>query len=101
MRLFVVVALLCSAWAGLGWTQTLRVVGFNVESGGACPDVVHDLIAAAQDVDLWGFSEVQDAIWATMFAHQLRRRRPRPGYKWHLDEVFLTINGAPVSLARR
>jgi hypothetical protein len=68
MRVFVVVALLCSAWAGLGWTQTLRVVGFNVESGGACPDVVHDLIAAAQDVDLWGFSAVQDAIWATMFA---------------------------------
>jgi putative transposase len=26
-------------------------------------------------------------------AHQLRRRRPRPGDKWHLDEVFLTING--------
>jgi hypothetical protein len=68
IRLFVVVAILCSAWAGLGWTQTLRVVGFNVESGGARPDVVDDLIAAAQDVDLWGFSEVQDAIWATMFA---------------------------------
>src|ERR671919_1308770 len=28
------------------------------------------------------------------YAHQLRRRRPRPGDKWHLDEVFLTINGA-------
>src|SRR6267142_2053935 len=27
------------------------------------------------------------------YAHQLRRRRPRPGDKWHLDEVFLTING--------
>jgi putative transposase len=27
------------------------------------------------------------------FANQLRRRRPRPGDKWHLDEVFLTING--------
>jgi putative transposase len=25
-------------------------------------------------------------------ANQLRRRRPRPGDKWHLDEVFLTIN---------
>jgi hypothetical protein len=68
IRLFVVVGILCSAWAGLGWTQTLRVVGFNVESGGARPDVVDDLIAAAQDVDLWGFSEVQDAIWATLFA---------------------------------
>jgi putative transposase len=26
------------------------------------------------------------------YAHQLRHRRPRPGDKWHLDEVFLTIN---------
>src|ERR671923_1486838 len=27
------------------------------------------------------------------YANQLRRRRLRPGDKWHLDEVFLTING--------
>jgi putative transposase len=27
------------------------------------------------------------------YANQLRRRRARPGDKWHLDEVFLTING--------
>jgi putative transposase len=26
------------------------------------------------------------------YANQLRRRRPRPGDKWHVDEVFLTIN---------
>jgi putative transposase len=26
-------------------------------------------------------------------ANLLRRRRPRPGDKWHLDEVFLTIHG--------
>jgi transposase-like protein len=28
-----------------------------------------------------------------LYANQLRRRRPRPGDKWHLDEVFLTIHG--------
>jgi putative transposase len=28
------------------------------------------------------------------YANQLRCRRPRLGDKWHLDEVFLTINGA-------
>jgi putative transposase len=28
------------------------------------------------------------------YANQLRCRRPRPGDKWHLDEVFLTIHGA-------
>jgi putative transposase len=27
------------------------------------------------------------------YADQLRRRRPQAGDKWHLDEVFLTING--------
>jgi putative transposase len=27
------------------------------------------------------------------YANQLRRRRSQPGDKWHLDEVFLAING--------
>ncbi|MFE7332568.1 IS6 family transposase [Streptomyces sp. NPDC057565] len=27
------------------------------------------------------------------YANALRRRRPRPGDKWHLDEVFIKING--------
>ena len=27
------------------------------------------------------------------YANRLRRRRPRPGDKWYLDEVVLTING--------
>jgi putative transposase len=27
------------------------------------------------------------------FARKLRRRRPKPGDTWHLDEVFLKING--------
>ncbi len=28
------------------------------------------------------------------YANELRRRRPRPGDKWPLDEVFISINGA-------
>src|ERR1700753_1226456 len=27
------------------------------------------------------------------FARRLRRRRPRPGDTWHLDEVFIRMNG--------
>ncbi|MZE52744.1 IS6 family transposase, partial [Streptomyces sp. SID5770] len=27
------------------------------------------------------------------YANSLRRRRPQPGDKWHLDEVFIKING--------
>src|SRR5260370_26239885 len=33
------------------------------------------------------------AKFGRAYANQLRRRRPRPGDKWHLDEVFVTING--------
>jgi putative transposase len=35
--------------------------------------------------------------WCRQFGHQyanqLRHRRPQPGDRWHLDEVFLTIHG--------
>ena len=31
--------------------------------------------------------------FGSMFAAGLRRRRPRPGDKWHVDEVQLKING--------
>jgi putative transposase len=27
------------------------------------------------------------------YAHQLRRQHPSPGDRWHLDEVFLTMQG--------
>jgi putative transposase len=33
------------------------------------------------------------AKFGQAFANHLRRRRPRPGDKWHLDEVFIKING--------
>jgi DDE domain len=38
-----------------------------------------------------------DRSWCATFgpdyANRLRRRRARPGDKWHLDEVFIRING--------
>jgi putative transposase len=33
------------------------------------------------------------AKFGQTYANALRRRQPRPGYKWHLDEVFIKING--------
>jgi putative transposase len=33
------------------------------------------------------------AKFGQAYANQLRRRHPRPGDKWHLDEVFVNING--------
>src|SRR5258708_347997 len=35
-----------------------------------------------------------------MYANELRRRRPRTGDKWHMDEVFLKIHGERHSLWR-
>jgi putative transposase len=34
------------------------------------------------------------------YANELRGRRPRPGDKWHLDEVFVSINGVQHDLWR-
>jgi putative transposase len=33
------------------------------------------------------------AKFGQAYANALRRRRPRPGDKWHLDEVYIKING--------
>jgi hypothetical protein len=33
------------------------------------------------------------ATFGQTYANGLRCRRPRPGDTWHLDEVFITING--------
>jgi len=33
------------------------------------------------------------ATFGQVDANRLRRRRARPGDKWHLDEVFIRING--------
>lgn len=33
------------------------------------------------------------AKFGQTYANQLRRRRARPGDRWHLDEVFIRING--------
>jgi putative transposase len=32
------------------------------------------------------------------YANDLRRRSPRPGDKWYLDEVFLKINGSIIRI---
>ena len=32
------------------------------------------------------------AKFGQAYANQLRRRRPRPGDKWHLDEVFVALS---------
>jgi putative transposase len=38
--------------------------------------------------------------FGTEFAAKLRKRRPRPGDAWHMDEVYLRINGELFDLWR-
>ena len=40
------------------------------------------------------------AKFGQAYANQLRRRRAQPGDRWHLDEVFIRINGIAHSLWR-
>ncbi|MFM9700208.1 IS6 family transposase [Streptomyces europaeiscabiei] len=40
------------------------------------------------------------AKFGQRYAGALRRRQPRPGDKWHLDEVFIKSNGEPKYLWR-
>ena len=61
---------------------------------------VEDLLAE-RDVDV-SYETVRR--WALKFgqayAHKLRRLRPRPDGRWHLDEVFVSINGKRMYLWR-
>src|SRR3712207_1507759 len=52
------------------------------------------VVVTHESIRQWGIRFGAD------FARRLRRRRPRPGDNWHLDEVYLRINGVPHYLWR-
>jgi putative transposase len=45
------------------------------------------VVVSCETIRSWG------ATFGLDYANQLRARHPRPGDKWHLDEVFIKING--------
>ena len=45
------------------------------------------VVVSYESICAWGLR------FGRQFANTLRRKRPRPGDKWHLDEVFLRIRG--------
>jgi putative transposase len=45
------------------------------------------IVVSYESIRAWGLR------FGRLFANTLKRRRPRPGDKWHLDEVFLRIRG--------
>jgi putative transposase len=45
------------------------------------------IVVSYESIRAWGLR------FGRTFANALKRRRPRPGDKWHLDEVFIRIRG--------
>ncbi len=45
------------------------------------------IVVSYESIREWGLR------FGRLFANTLKRRRPKPGDKWHLDEVFLRIRG--------
>lgn len=52
------------------------------------------MVVSYESIRAWGLR------FGRAFATALKRRRPRPGAKWHLDEVFIRIRGKPHYLWR-
>ena len=52
------------------------------------------IVVSYESIRAWGLR------FGRAFANALKRRRPRPGDKWHLDEVFLRIGGKQHYLRR-
>ena len=100
---------LSSAWraegAGLVGTGAPSYKGFRfpAEIISHCVWLYYRFSLSFRDVEEMmlqrGFVVSHETVrqWSVKFgqayANGLRRRRPRPGDKWHLDEVFITING--------
>ena len=45
------------------------------------------VVVSYESIREWGLR------FGRLFANTLKRRRPKPGGKWHLDEVFLRVRG--------
>ena len=60
----IVFALAFSCGSTISAQSRLIVVGWNIQSGQASPQQIAPRIEAFQDVDVWGFSEVQNAAAA-------------------------------------
>ena len=80
-RCFRIISILCAvSFADSGFSQSLVVVGWNVESGGANPLVLAQRVAAF-NADILGFVEVQNEEWAESFETAATEARGGPyGY---------------------
>lgn len=65
---YLIISLVCLVLGIAGCTannQQWQTISFNVESGDADPETIaNTYIAPLQNIDIWGFSEVQNGRWA-------------------------------------
>ena len=64
---YVGILLVTSFFFPYAYAQSLQVISWNVESGDSEIGVLADFIQEQQGIDLWGFVEVQNEDWATLF----------------------------------
>ncbi len=75
--------------AGPAWAQSLTVVGFNVESGAANPNVIAEQIGPLDGIDLWGFSEVKNSTEGRAF-----RQGAEDGESATFESILGTTGGS-------
>ena len=68
-----------AVWLYHGFSLSLRDVETILAARG--------IVVSYESIRDWGLR------FGRLFANALKRRRPRPGDKWHLDEVFIRIRG--------
>ena len=93
----------CQDWSFVAIAARYKGYRYPIEVIGHAVWLYHRFALSLRDVEelmvARGVVVTHETIrsWCAKFgpdyAARLRRRRPRPGDKWHLDEVFVTING--------
>jgi putative transposase len=68
-----------AVWLYHGFSLSLRDVETILAARG--------IVVSYETIRDWGLR------FGRLFANALKRRRPRPGDKWHMDEVFIRIRG--------
>jgi putative transposase len=80
-------------WGGLVGTEKPSYKGFRfpAEIISHCVWLYHRFPLSLREVEEMMLQ--RGVTFGQTYANALRRRRARPGDKWHLDEVFIKING--------
>ena len=93
----------CQDWSFVAIAARYKGYRYPIEVIGHAVWLYHRFALSLRDVEKLmlarGVAVTYETIrsWCAKFgpdyAARLRRWRPRPGDKWHFDEVFVTING--------